>query len=268
MINRILKRINSSIPVTKKQIDEEEIRRLNSLPRYQKGTTDLLGFTLEYVDACTLLSSYNEIFTKEIYKFLPDKKSELTILDCGANIGLATIYFKQMFPQAKVFSFEPDPSIYFALQNNINNFKLTDVKTYNAAVSNKEGEIYFKLEGGHSGMIVNSIEKENVVSVKCYRLKSFLEKFDHITFLKIDIEGHETDVIPDIYDQLSKIDFLFIEYHSFINKDQNLGDLLNTIKSAGLRYYIQESYNKNDPFINREIFLNMDFLANIFCYRY
>src|SRR5687768_11770928 len=41
-----------------------------------------------------LLHAYGEIFGNEIYRFSTEKKDPL-IIDCGANIGLGTLYFKQ-----------------------------------------------------------------------------------------------------------------------------------------------------------------------------
>lgn len=213
-----------------------------------------------------ILGSLNEIFKEHIYKFQTTKK-EITIIDCGANIGLATLFFKMNFPDSKVIAFEPDPNIFRVLTENIKSQGLNNVSIRNEAVSIKDANIYFYLEGGHSGMIVKEKTNERVVQVKSIRFKNMLQQLGEITFLKIDIEGHEKYVIPDISDELKKVQFLFLEYHSFINENQNLDEILKIINCAGFKYYIKESFSKPIPFINREIFLNMDLLLNIFCYR-
>ena len=123
------------------------------------------------------------------------------------------------------------------------------------------------MEGGHSGMITNEAVSENIVSVKSVRLKNVLAELEELTFLKLDIEGHETIVIPDIAEELKKVKFLFLEYHSFIDCEQQLDALLSIVSKAGFRYYIKESANKKFPFIEKELFLKMDLLVNIFCYR-
>jgi FkbM family methyltransferase len=247
-------------------IKNSERLRLQKLPRYKYTETLLLGKRIKIVDAPTFLSSLEEIFSNEIYKFSTTNNA-INIIDCGANIGLATIYFKKKYPDAKVIAFEPDPYIFKAMKDNILSFGYKDVDFRNEAISDSDSIVNFCIEGGHSGMIVSESLAKDIVPIKAVRLKNVMEQMDEITFLKIDIEGHEVNVIPDIAEQLKKVKFLFLEYHSFVDADQQLGDLLNIIQQAGLRYYLSEAYTKPFPFINREIFLKMDFLVNIFCYR-
>jgi len=264
MIKNIVKRYFSK--VDDKWIQKSERLRLQKLPRYQYTETLLKGSKVCVVDANTFLSSLDEIFSEEIYKF-NTSDNVINIIDCGANIGLATIYFKMNYPAAKVIAFEPDPQIFKVMKNNILSFGFKDVDFRNEAISDSDGLINFHTEGGHSGMIVKESKTNDVVSVKATRLKSVMEQMGEITFLKLDIEGHEVNVLPDIAEQLKRVKYLFLEYHSFIGTDQKLGELLKIIEQAGLRYYLKEAYNKPFPFINREIFLKMDFLVNILCYR-
>lgn len=214
----------------------------------------------------TFLSSYNEIFEKHIYKFVSSKE-DITIIDCGANVGLATIYFKMNFPNANIIAFEPDPSIFAALRQNISSFGYNNIVCKNEAISNKDSILDFRIEGGHSGMIINNSDLKDSIRVKAIRLKSLLRAYKNITFLKIDIEGEEINVIPDIADELINVDYLFLEYHSFVDSPQNLDKLLFIIKNGGFRYYIKEAANKSFPFIQKEVFLKMDMMVNIFCYR-
>jgi|WetSurMetagenome_2_1015567.scaffolds.fasta_scaffold22388_4 FkbM family methyltransferase len=267
LIKNTYKHLNSSVNKSNYPLSLIEHDRISKISRYVPGQTKLFGKKFSFVDSVTFLSSIDEIFKKDIYKFSTTNPKPI-IVDCGANIGLATIYFKRNFPDAEIIAFEPDPNIFEALKENVINQGFKDVDLKNEAVSNKDGMVYFFMEGGHSGMIVHDKLNERVIPVKSIRLKSILQHFDELTFLKIDIEGHERYLITDIADELKKVTFLFLEYHSFVNRNQNLDEILNILSSAGLRYYIKESCNKPLPFINRELFLEMDLLLNIFCYRY
>lgn len=248
-----------------KEIGPIEFFRLKRLKKFEPTYTYFRGCKLQVVDASTYLSLINEIFIDEIYKFNAKSGSPI-IFDCGANIGLATIYFKMRFPNAKVFSFEPDPKIYDSLKFNISSYKFHDVNLCNEAISNEEGYCEFVSEGSLSGMI-NVDSTANLIKVKTARLKNMLDQFPKIDFLKIDIEGHEEYVIEDIKNELYKVDNMFLEYHSFINKPQTLDKILNIITNAGFRYYFKESDFKRNPFVDRILFHNIDTVVNIFCYK-
>jgi len=255
----------TSVEAGNNELSKEERIRLQALPRYKPTQTYFFEKDFYVIDAPTFLSSFAEIFKEEIYKFITTHSTPV-IIDCGANIGLATIYFKQLYPNAIVYAYEPDPDLFEAMRLNIASFNLKSTQCFNNAVSDKSGGLLFHKEGGHSGMLVNN-EGEDVIKVESVRLRDILEKEAYISFLKIDIEGHEAVVLNDIRDQLYKVEYLFVEYHSFIGKKQQLIDILDIMTNAGFRYYIKEAYDKKLPFIQKEIFLGMDLLLNIFCYK-
>ena len=70
-----------------------------------------LSFRVQFVSFSEFFILIREIFIYEPYHF-NSKKEDPVIFDCGGNIGLATIYFKFLYPRAKVVVFEPVPHIY------------------------------------------------------------------------------------------------------------------------------------------------------------
>jgi len=102
--------------------------QLSRLPRFTPGSTNLIKPNIEYVDSASLLSAYREIFKKGIYDFKCDRNPR--IIDCGANIGLAIIYWKRKFPDAEIIGFEPDPEIFRVLKKNIRKQDYSGVSLY------------------------------------------------------------------------------------------------------------------------------------------
>ena len=260
LMKRIFPIINSDIKIVAK-----EFTRLKAMPRFTYTETTFMKKIFCVPDAASFLSSVNEIFERKIYKYNSSQNVPV-IIDCGANIGLATLYFKLNYPNAKVLAFEPDPNIFTALKNNISGFNFSDVELFNEAIGEKEAALNFQIEGGHSGMLVE-VPTDTTIKVNVTALKDVLARFKMVDFLKIDIEGFEIKVLPSIKEELKKVNYLFLEYHTFIDKPQELSTIITIIENAGFRYYIKEGANKNNPFLEGELFYKMDMLLNIFCYR-
>lgn len=256
VISKMLNKFNKSNK-------DREIERLRQLPRYTATKTDLFGKIFHLVDAPTYLASYKEIFEHEIYKFETDNPRPV-IIDCGANIGLSALYFKLQHPGAVITAFEPDPKIFNALKQNIDAWQFDDVSLVNAAIWTTNESISFNMEGGHSGRIPYH-EDEKIVEVKAQRLRDLMTA--PIDFLKLDIEGAENSVFYDIDDRLHFVDKLFLEYHSHLGKEQLLGDMLNILARNGFRYYVEDAYHREMPFVNRQAILGMDLQVNVYAYR-
>ena len=52
-----------------------------------------------------LIKTYEELFLDEIYRFQTNNEKPV-IIDCGANIGLSSLYFKSIYPNAILHAFE------------------------------------------------------------------------------------------------------------------------------------------------------------------
>jgi len=255
-------------------VNRINVYRLIILPRYQTGFTSIFNKKIKFVDACTLVYGYTELFEKKIYEF-DAKNSNPLIIDCGANIGLSVIFFKQLYPHSSIIAYEADPNIFNTLQFNIDSFYLKDVEALNRAVwISDDEEISFRIEGGYSGRIPKAGEDmkniESHAKVKTVRLKDIIASSERrIDFLKIDVEGAEADIILDCATVLDKVDHLFIEYHSHIKEKQRLQEILSVLESSGFRYHIKEAFCSDAPFKDRSKhqMLEMDLQLDIYCYR-
>ncbi len=65
---------------------------------------------IRYVDTDSLRTTYYQIFVEGIYQ-VDGLGAAPTIIDCGGNIGLSVIAFKQRYPQARILTFEADPTL-------------------------------------------------------------------------------------------------------------------------------------------------------------
>lgn len=227
------------------------------------NNSELFNKPIKISDNFWHLQSLHEIFIDEVYKFnsLNDKP---LIIDCGSNIGMSVIFFKRLFPKAKVIGFEPDPEIFEFLESNIHNFGLCNVELINKAVWIKEDQVYFQPDGSLGGHLTTDQDK-NTIMVDTVRLKEFLN--EPVDFLKIDIEGAEYEVLQDCADKLVNVHDIFVEYHGKSGHPQMIGELLILLKSAGFRVYVSEAWeNIKHPFIEKNLPV-YDMQLNISGYR-
>lgn len=243
-----------------------EIERLGSLPRYTEAATDLLGRPIKLIDAASFLSAYHEIFEREIYRFSPSRVDP-RIIDCGANIGLATIYWKQLHPEARITAFEPDPRAFAALLANCEEWQLTSVQLVNKAVWYESSQLDFWAQGADGGHVVDDTlsRKGSTIRVPAVRLRDYLS--EDVDLLKLDIEGAEVPVLLDCADSLDRVARVFVEFHSFIGREQRIDELLSTLRAAGFRIHIQPELVSPQPFVKRLNSNEKDQRLNIFGYR-
>ena len=81
-----------------------------------------------------------EIITNNEYHLEKYLNLSSTILDIGANVGLATIILARQNPDAKVLAFEPDKDLCHIIKENIKINNLTNVIVVNKAVCDKTND--------------------------------------------------------------------------------------------------------------------------------
>lgn len=162
---------------------------------------------------------YEQIFIKRDYDFKV-RKLPKTIVDAGANIGLASIYFANKFPEAKIIAIEPEASNFELLKKNIFPYKniipvcgaLWDENKYIDVVDVGLDKCGFMTKRkGEADKIACSICHE----IKGMTVDKIMENYgiEYIDILKIDIEGAEREVFQDPSSWIEKIDTLIVELH-------------------------------------------------------
>jgi FkbM family methyltransferase len=188
----------------------------------------IFGCEINAFDYRAIRSLFEEIFYKNEY-FFKAKNEKPIIFDCGANIGFATIFFKWLYPESEIYTFEPDKETFEILKKNILDNNLKNIHLFNAAISNKSGEIKFFFNRRVPGSLIMSTNPERMSQdeaiVDSISLSDFIKNnnINSIDFIKMDIEGSEKESIEDlaINNQLIKIDKLTIEYHHKIGKQKS-----------------------------------------------
>lgn len=240
----------------------DEFMRIKNMERFTKGSTRLFGNDFSFVDSASFLFLYDEIFRTEIYKFRTEADSPV-IIDAGANIGMSVLYFKKIYPNAKIIAFEPDPTVSQTLEENIINFNLENVNVVKKALWNEIKTLSFYEEGADGGRLDS---KEGTTFVQTVLLSNYLN--EKIDLLKIDIEGAEIEVLEECKNKLHNIERIFVEFHSMIDRPQRLEQLLSILANAGFRYYISHiGIYSPTPFIHKNKSVGMDNQLNIFATR-
>lgn len=238
--------------------------QLKSKPEKKEGKAQFDGLKITYADPLSFVFQYKEIFVHEYYRFATQNKVPV-IIDCGANIGMCCLYFKKLFPASKITAFEADPRIAEVLRHNISDNHLENIQVVQKAIWKDNNGMQFISDGADGGSFYG--EGNTAETVPTIRLKEVLLAEEHIDFLKIDIEGAESVVIPDCGEALQKVDYLYVEYHSYAGNRQELGKLLQTLEQNGFHYIISSLYKQSHPFVQPVISHGMDLQLHIFARR-
>ena len=179
------------------------------------------GYKLHADDYVSLENLFTEIFVHgEYYYPKSTNPTPQLIYDCGANVGIAMVFFKILYPEVKIVSFEPNPKAFNYIKKNIESNKFKHVYPYQVALSDSNGEIDLYFD--EDNLVTGSLNKErdlfdNAVKVKTVLLSDYLKEEQSVDILKIDVEGAEIQVFEDITTKnlITKTKTYMIEYHNF-----------------------------------------------------
>ncbi|MBI5772282.1 MAG: FkbM family methyltransferase [Verrucomicrobia bacterium] len=184
---------------------------------------------------------FNEVFLgREYFVALPGPAPRL--IDCGANIGFATLYFKLRHPSARVTCFEPNPSCFALLEKNVRGNDLADVELIQAACGRENGAAKFYMSTGFSPM--SSLDERRArdgaaCDVRVVRLSDSVD--GEVDLLKLDVEGAEWGVIEDLIasGKMARVRRMIIEYHHRCGaKNSEAGRFLQLLEDAGFTYSV------------------------------
>lgn len=141
---------------------------------------------------------------QKIYKaFMPCRPIEI-IFDVGANIGQSARSFRESFPHAKIFCFEPFDKIFRILQKNLG--RTSDIKLFQIAFGDLPGQrdvLIDDLADSQYNSLTLSRQADLqgkspcIERVTCVKGDDFCKNQDisRIDILKIDTEGFDLEVL-------------------------------------------------------------------------
>jgi FkbM family methyltransferase len=160
-------------------------------------------------------------FQKYLWKNLKiNRNDKITIFDIGANVGSISLPFAKLFPNSKVYSFEPTDYAYSKLIKNIelNPDLKSRIVPIQAFVSKESGisereEAYssWKIDGSkvdhpiHGGTLQKATKQQ--VSIDQFLEK---EKITNLKLIKIDVDGFEYEVFQGMQETLKKREVIVI----------------------------------------------------------
>ena len=245
MIKRVYKGLKRHFSVS-----EKLLRKARKFPRYTPVHINSAGLQLHVADLLSVAYQLKEYFFDEEFLLPFSMDSKLKIYDLGANMGIATLYFKRKYPNAEIVVYEADPDICNYLRENIkgnlDERQLRDIKINCQAVWIEDGEVEFKSEGADSGAV--SARSTTGKKIPAIDFRNVMENEQTIDFLKMDIEGAEYEVIKAIGRFLKKVKMLFIEFHFSPDNDQQLDILIKILNENGFDYYLKNTNPVTKPF--------------------
>ncbi len=183
-------------------------------------TKNINGFSIFYRNEKEFKIIYKENFLDQEYKFY-SKKENPFIIDCGSHIGLSILYLKKVYPDSEIIGFEPNPENYQILLKNIKTNKLSNIKVFNLALSNKTGNMNFFINLDQYApwtwgdtLIPNmwgKNHKTKIIPTKTKLLSTYITR--PVNLLKIDIEGSEQAILKEIESKLYLVETIVLEYH-------------------------------------------------------
>ncbi len=163
---------------------------------------------------------FQVFYEKQYDLYKVDFPDATKIIDGGANIGCASVYFNIRFPGAEILAIEPEQNNFKLLEQNTRSYK--NITCLQAAIWNKNEKLSItNPEGGAAEfMFENNIRNDEMVNGITIQSIIKLQGWDEVDIIKLDIEGAEKEVFSaEDLSWLKKVKLLIIELHDRYKKD-------------------------------------------------
>ena len=171
-----------------------------------------------------------------------NRKRYSKVADLGANIGLHSFVLNRCGYEVRCY--EPDPELYLVLGQNLERNGLSRRNAYNVAVSKSDGtEKFIKVMDNRTGSHIagskpNPYGPLEEIEVETIAFAPVLEWAD---LLKIDVEGHEAEIITSVPANAWADTDAFVEVGS---GEENAGAIFNHFKNSCINLFSQNTHWK------------------------
>lgn len=184
----------------------------------------------------------------------------MVALDLGANIGYVTLLIAKIVGKTgKVYALEPDPRTCNILRKNIQANGYNDfVYPYCLGGSNKTGNLdFYRSAHSNLGSMEETGHAKEVVEVPVSTMDDFFLDKKPPHFIKMDIEGHEIEVLEGMFQTLKKtpppVKILMEVHPKFYSEEHSLEVQLKRLLNIGFKtkYVVSAGIPNPDFFVEK-----------------
>ena len=199
-------------------------RRVHRRTGESTGTnwTRLLDYRIRVNDRSAYERLQQNVFRRGIYHFESRCRDPL-IVDFGCGIGVSILYFKHVYPAARIVAFEPDPATLPYLTDNLERNGLTDVALVEPCAPTKSGGV-----ADGTAMLADCLTEP-------------------VEFMKMTQGGAEWDMLAACGDRLRQVRSMVIEYHHRPSAPRTLHRILGRLDELGFDYLISALDGRDNP---------------------
>jgi len=180
---------------------------------------------------------FQEVVVRGNYPFDKLPFTPVVVADCGANVGFFSCLARVAFPEARIFAWEPDARNFRRLaEQPILQAGWTTLA--NAAVSDHAGRVF--LTGAGHGCEIEGGAAESG-GIECNDFGAWWREHGRShALLKMDIEGHETIVLPTLRETWKAPCAVFLETHAPCGADDAL---IKQLEADGFRVELLRAHS-------------------------
>jgi FkbM family methyltransferase len=158
-------------------------------------------------------------------------------LDVGAHVGFYTVLFARLVgPAGRVIGVEPVPANFAVLERNVSLNEFGWVDLLHAAASDRTGTGQLSTQLGQTALGSLELQREGTaIDVPLVRLDAYLRErgVDHLSFVKMDVEGHELTVLHGIEEFLAPTDGPVLMVEMLPGRERIWDEILRWLKRLG-----------------------------------
>lgn len=165
-------------------------------------------------------------------------------LDVGANIGYCSLVASKKY--SKIYAFEPILENYNLLEKSLEDNNIQIVEVIKKCVGNSESlELTAFVDNMGGTRNVENTKKQNVSHMNVHsknmyeviKLDNFTDCIGNIDLMKVDVEGHELEVLEGFAKNITKCKNILLELSPCSLPKETCIEILNTLKNSGYFLY-------------------------------
>jgi FkbM family methyltransferase len=175
---------------------------------------------------------YGEVFCNEVYESPKPLPAAPRIVDVGGHLGIASLYFLQRYPDCRLTTFEPNPHLARLARQTLAAFS-ERVTLVEAALSTRNGTVSFHITENNllnvTGGIDNREQHQAVSMLTVPSLDAREQLTEPVDLMKLDVEGHEFELLSLPLFEPRHIHNIVIEFHDVDQRGTRFSELMHVL---------------------------------------